>query len=518
MTTQPPASVAEGAAGAAPAGSGAGVGRRDVVALAAMMLGAALLYSVVSLNRFQTWRSSTYDLVIFDQAVRSYAHGHLPVAIVKGVHNGFGPGFSVLGDHVSPILALLAPLYLVYDDPRTLLVAQAVLFACAIVPLWRFTRRELTATAAYGVAAAYALSWPLASAVDFDVHEVAFAPLLMAVVFDQLSALRHGTGRRWRLALACAAVLCVKEDLGLAVAGVGFCLLLPHRGRRPGRGDVLLGLGCLLGGPAYTALATRVIIPAFGGRADYYWSYDRLGRTVPAVLWHVVSRPADAWSTLTHPATKIHTVLLLLALGVLTPLLSPYLAVTLPLLAERMLSGSPGWWGTGAQYNAFVVIPLLCAGVDGAARIARRWPARRVAAVWATGVVLVAVAALPTSAYGPLWRATAWRQTADMRAAQDAVDRIPDGALVEAASSVGPHLSRRTRVLLWDRIPRWAPWVVADVGRPQFPFCALDDQRTRVELLRSRGYQVVFEEKDFVVLHDPSAVPRLTAPPAPPCA
>src|SRR5262249_12096945 len=151
------------------------------------------------------------DLVIFDQAVRSYAHGHLPVAIVKGVHNGFGPGFSVMGDHVSPILVLLAPLYLVWDDPRMLLVAQDVLLACAMVPLWRFARRELSVTAAYGVAAAYALSWPVASAVDFDFHEVAFAPLLMAVLFDQLSALRHGAGRRWRLALACTALLCVKE-------------------------------------------------------------------------------------------------------------------------------------------------------------------------------------------------------------------------------------------------------------------------------------------------------------------
>lgn len=499
-----------------PAPAGPGARRGHVAVLCVMVLAAASLYAVASLNRYRTWRSATYDLVIFDQAIRSYAHGHLPVAIVKGVHNGFGSGFSVLGDHVSPILVLLAPLYLVYDDPRTLLVAQAVLLACAIVPLWRFARRELGAGAAYGAAVAYALSWPVASAVDFDFHEVAFAPLLLAVLFDQLSALRHGGGRRWRVALACVAVLSVKEDLGLAVAGVGLCLLLPYRGRRPRRGDLLLGVGCLLGGPAYTAFATQVIVPAFGGRSDYYWSYNHLGRTVPAVLWHVVSHPGDAWYTVTHPAVKIHTMLLLVAVGALTPLVSPYLAVTLPLLAERMLSESPGWWGTGAQYNAFLVIPLLCAGVDGVARIQRRRPFRHMATAWAVAVVIVALAALPGSAFGRLLRASTWRQTGDVRAEAHAAERIPAGALVESASSIGPHLSGRTRVLLWDRTPRWAPWVVADVARPQFPFCSIDDQRARVELLRGHGYEVVFQENDFVVLHNPSAVPQLSASPVPP--
>ncbi|MGI5183852.1 DUF2079 domain-containing protein [Dactylosporangium sp. CA-152071] len=491
------------------------------VAVAAIVVAAALCYSVLALNRFRTWRSSTYDLVIFDQAVRSYAQGHLPVAIVKGVHNGFGPHFSVLGDHVSPLLVLLAPLYLVYDDPRTLLVAQAVLLAGAVVPLWRFTHRELGVTAAYGVAVAYALSWPVAGAVGFDFHEVAFAPLLFAVLFDQLSAYRHGCGRRRHVALACAALPLVKEDMGLALAGVGVCLLLPpllpQRGRPRRRGDVLLGLGCLLGGPAYTVLATQVVIPAFGGRSDYYWSYDHFGPTVPAVLWHVVSQPGDALYTFFNPATKTHTMLMLLAVAGLTPLVSPYLAVTLPLIAERMLSESPGWWDTGAHYNAFVVVPLLCAGVDGAARIARHRRMRRSGTVWTAVVVVAAVLALPGSAFGQLARPSQWRWTDDMRAMEHAAAQVPDGALVETASSLGPRLSSRTQVLLWDRIPRWAPWVVADVARPQFPFCGLDDQRARVDLLQGSGYRVVFRERDFVVLHNPDAVPRLTAPPAPPC-
>ena len=78
-------------------------------------------------------------------------------------------------------------------QPANLLVAQAVLFALAIPPLWLFTRRAFgggpkATGAAYLVSASYALSWPIASALAFDFHEVAFAPVLTAVALERLQA------------------------------------------------------------------------------------------------------------------------------------------------------------------------------------------------------------------------------------------------------------------------------------------------------------------------------------------
>ena len=111
-----------------------------VVAVGMLTAVMAAGYSVFSLVLNYTFQSSSYDLVIFDQAVRSYAHLRPGISIVKGLHNGFGPDFSVLGDHWSPILASW-PRCTGYNSPTTLLIAQAVLFALAIPPLWVFTRR-----------------------------------------------------------------------------------------------------------------------------------------------------------------------------------------------------------------------------------------------------------------------------------------------------------------------------------------------------------------------------------------
>jgi hypothetical protein len=165
----------------------------NALLIAVLTVLAAVIYGAYSLSRYYQFNAGTYDLVIFDQAIHSYAHSQPGISIVKGLHNGFGPQFSVLGDHFPPILAVLAPLYWVYNGPQDLLIAQAALFAIALPPVWVFSRRALgggprgTAGADL-VSVAYAVSWPAAAAADSDFHEAAFAPVVTAVALERLQA------------------------------------------------------------------------------------------------------------------------------------------------------------------------------------------------------------------------------------------------------------------------------------------------------------------------------------------
>jgi uncharacterized membrane protein len=174
--------------------------RPHVIGVGAVTALVAAIYSVYSLVLYNTYQDTSYDLVIFDQAIRSYSRFHLGIAVIKGLQDGFGANFSVLGDHFSPIDAALAPLYWIYAGPQTLLISQAVLFALAIPWLWVFTRRAFggagwkASTAAYLVSVGYGLSWPIAAAVVFDYHEVAFAPVLTAIAIERLQAGRTALG------------------------------------------------------------------------------------------------------------------------------------------------------------------------------------------------------------------------------------------------------------------------------------------------------------------------------------
>ena len=113
--------------------------RATTIRVGALTAAAALIYAVYALIRFRRFLTSTFDLVIFDQGIRGYAHFSAPVSIARGVADGGTAHFVLLSDHWSPILAVLAPLYWIHDGPATLLVAQAALFALAIPPLWAFT-------------------------------------------------------------------------------------------------------------------------------------------------------------------------------------------------------------------------------------------------------------------------------------------------------------------------------------------------------------------------------------------
>lgn len=62
-----------------------------------------LAFALVSVFRFRTMSISSWDLGIFEQAVRGYAHFQAPIVDLKG------PGTNILGDHFSPILIVLAP-------------------------------------------------------------------------------------------------------------------------------------------------------------------------------------------------------------------------------------------------------------------------------------------------------------------------------------------------------------------------------------------------------------------------
>jgi uncharacterized membrane protein len=510
-------------------GAGARAGRYRAahkVAVATLTAFMAADYSVFSLTLNRTFQTSTFDLVIFDQAVRSYARFQPGISIAKGLHGGFGPHFSVLGDHWSPILASLAPLYWIHDSPETLLVAQAVLFALAIPPLWVFTRRAFgggrRATAgAYLVSVAYMLSWPIASAAAFDFHEVAFAPAATAVALERLQA-----GRLRTALIALAALLLVKEDMGLLVAGIGLYLGVAHP--KTVRRQRLAAAALVAAGVAGTLVATYILIPAFGGRSGYYWAYDALGRNVPQAAAHVIAHPLSSLRLLVTPRIKLATMLWLLAPSCFLSLLSPISIAAVPLLLERMLATQfPNWWGTMYQYNAYLVIILACGAVDGAARL-DRWVRRArqhaipaemaararaggstgtVALVSAAAICAAAVGLVPRFALGPARHRSFYQQDASAKAAAAAVAAVPGGVTVEAANRLGPHLSGRDTDLLWNGAggsPLYPPWVVATVNGQQFSFRSVQQQEQRIALLRRHGYKTVFERDGFVVLHSPA--------------
>ncbi|MFI6479103.1 DUF2079 domain-containing protein [Nonomuraea sp. NPDC050663] len=468
---------------------------RHPIWLGAISVLAAAIYAVLGLVKLGIFRATTFDLVIVDQAVRNYAKflpGYIPSI---GIWHGRGLDYPQIADHFSPIYAVLAPFYWIHDGPTTLIIAQAVLFASAVPFIWMFTRRLLGTTPAYLVSVAYALSWPVAQAVNFDVHEVMFVPLLTAIVIE-----RYQAGRLVPCYLALFGLLLVKEDMGLMVAGFGLYVLT--------RREWAHGTIMILSGFTAAVLTRGVIMPAVGGQLSDFWAYSQFGPTPGSAAVGMITHPFQVLDTLFATEGKTGTIFFLLWPTLLLCLLSPLTLMALPHLLERFLGSWVQWHAADYQYNAFTVVVLLLAGVDGFARLLRwlkRSDDRAWKLAWSLGVLAVALTLVPRFAFGQLLSPAFYRgDPVKIAAAEEAASRVPDGVTVATVNYMGPALTDRTTVLLLrPGFSYPAPWIVADTQRWEFPYGSAAQQAAQVEELVAGGYERVFERNGVVVLRRP---------------
>jgi uncharacterized membrane protein len=452
-----------------PATSARGTRSTPLAVAVATVFGA--LYATLSVARYDRLDVRSWDLAIFAQAARSYAERGYPVVDIKG------PGFNLLGDHFSPVVALFGPLWALAPSPVTLLVAQAVLLAVSVGVVLVAAVRHLGTAGGTAVGVAYGLSFGLAEAADFDVHEVAFAVPLLALAGSAY------VRRDWRgVCLWALPLLLVKEDQGLTVAAIGVVLLLSGARR--------WGLGLLLVGAAATAVVLLLVIPAFNPDGGYdYW--DRLasggdGRGLGQVM---LALPREA----VLPPVKVETLLVTFGITGFLALRSPWVLVALPTLGWRFLSGEPYYWGTEWHYSLTLMPIVFLALVDGVVRsreTAPTWLAR-----YARYVPSIAVAvALALSLQSPLrdlTRSSTYADNSREQSASRVLSAIPDGDTVAVDITlmaplvtdhtvyfIGTNVGPAAVVPEWVVVGAdsgWQPGELADWAGQQWPGSAWRD-------------------------------------------
>ena len=347
--------------------------RHSIPAVIVVVIGAWVMiyYSIVQWETMKPVPS--WDLAIFSELAKAYAHFQAPIVPVKG------DGYNLLGDHFHPILLLLGPIWRLFPTPLSLLITQDLLLAVSAWPLTRLASRLTNQWVAGALGLVYVLSWGMQGAVEAQFHEIAFAMPMLAyasVAFVE---------RRWVAVTAWSAPLVlVKEDMGLTVLMVGVAVILtslvPAWYRtctviRPGvhgaddpddaaeaaeadaarnrRRGLRLGVGMIVGGIATFLFSILVFLPAFN--INGVWDYGLSSQDKPT--------SPDA---LTQKAKVV--VMLILTSGIIG-VTSPWLLVVLPTLAWRFLGSVEFYWvWDNWHYNATLMPIALGALLDVVAR------------------------------------------------------------------------------------------------------------------------------------------------------
>jgi len=396
------------------------------------------------------FRFGRFDLGNMVQAVWSTAEGR-PLETTLGT----GEQAVRLASHVDPILVLFAPLWIVWPSPLLLAAVQIAACALGALPVYWLGRRHLESEkAAVLLALAYlAYPWLVWTALD-AMHPVTLAiPLFLYAIWFLDS-------ERLLAFAACAVLAAITGELmGLPLAALGLWYWLARGQRRAGVAIGVCGL-------AWSALAVKVIVPAFHGEESYFYGfYGTVGGSPEGVLRTLFSDPATIASALFASADLRYVILLAAPLAALFLLVPGLAAVALPQLLANGLSDSPATSGPQQHYVAAVIPFLIAATVLGIARL----PAAR--QVLGAAVVLM-LSVLLTVFAGP-WsgsQSAIWYQEPippeQVAALGAAVKLVPDDAPVSATNKAGSHLSARRYMYRVPVIGR-AEWLVLDTRDPR---------------------------------------------------
>ena len=483
-TPRAPACLSPLSATAAPPHARTGSLARRIVVCATGIY--ALVFAATATVHYEAFQSGRGDLGTMMQAVANTAHGRF-----LEVTSFTGEQFTRLGAHVDPLLALFAPLWLLWPSGLLLLLTQAVAVSCGAIPVFWLARKHLASDRA---AAHLALAYLLYPATQFNAFTVSsgFHAVSLAVPLV-LFAIWYLDEDRLVPFAACAVLTALtKEEMAAAIGLLGLWYAV-----RRGRGRV--GFTILALGLVVSAVDFLVIVPHFSptGADLFAGRYTEVGGTPTGI----------ARALFTHPARLVDAVATGHKLGYLALLFVPLLGFCLlepllllgaaPDLAINLLSSHGDQTRLAYHWTAGIVPFLIGATVLGLARFKNR-------AGDLTLLVLVAVTCI--AVYSPLLAVFARHEVSLARASNPhhaavarALELIPPSAPVAATNQLGTYVSGRRYVYVFPYIRR-ATWIIVDKNNPAL----VTPHRFTQALKRyeaSPAWRLVYSSRGIVVLH-----------------
>ena len=302
--------------------------------------------SWASYARWANFEYRTFDLAYYIQALWQLVHGRFELSLA---------GVPLLGNHVEPIVFLMAPLFILFPHPiMFVLVQNAAVAAMAPVGFSIARRIGFSPTPALLLALALLVTPATGYVALHEFHPEAFtAPCLLFMVYARLR------GSLWIHWAASIALLACKENMALLLAAYGGVHLVLER-KRPLAELRAWYVGPLIVSILWFFVCARVITPALNsGAIDYLTLYDRLGTTAGDILIKSITEPRRIVSALSDSLGKGNLVWALLFPFLGLPLFRPrWLLIAAPILLQHLLSWRASEWQIYFHYGA-PLVPLF---------------------------------------------------------------------------------------------------------------------------------------------------------------
>lgn len=502
-----------------------------------LVLAYCIYFSILLTTKQDAFKTNGEDMGIMDQAIWNFLHGsmfHQTICNSLTDTNCYGlDGVNRFAIHYEPILFPISLLYLIWPDPKALLIFQVLVVASGAFPAFLLARLRLRNSWA-GIPFAFLfLLYPAQQyAVNFDFHPVTLTASLLLFTLYFLYT-------RKTVWLFVFAILCLgcKEELAGIIAMIGLWALVFQGRWRVGLSLVAVAVCWLGAGLLIVHYASPI------GKSMLSSRYSYLGNGPVEMVLNVLLHPRSIIKDhLLEPAHFAYVRRLLTPAGGL-PLLAPWiLVIAAPTLALNLFSNSPNMYSGHFQYSAEIVPILVFSAIEAVVLImwVLRWLLRRLHIEREVGpgegittsqplaarkpvislplllrvgaltlllcyiVVCVSISTRKYDTYSAMFytRGFIWPSvTSHNKLASRFLNQIPKDASVATQTSLIPHMSQREHIYLFPYATGYADYILLDATGYRYPFRSYDNYVATVQsVLESGTYGVIDREDGFVLL------------------
>ena len=432
------------------------VGRRMALTILILL---GVLYTIwlggVNVMVYRNYGTPTYDFGIFSQMFYYMKKTGLPMVTCE--RDGLLSHFAV---HISPVFYLLLPLYALFPEPACLEVAQCLVVATGLIPLYLLCRHyRLSRASGLGFAVIYMVCPALIGGCLDHLHENNFlSPLVLWMIwaFEKKKPIA--------MAITTLLVLSIKEDAAVYAAVVILFFLVKdgvkswrEQNRKQidpvdaGKERLWLLLLCL----AYFVIAVSLLNAkgdgAMTGRYDNF-IYDSSG-SLGVMLKAIFQNPIYVISQCFTDEKIFSSFLILLPMGFLPLAMGGWeeLILWIPYVLINLMSNYYYQHILGFQYYFGSTVLLIYLGIRCYARLGARDELRSMVRVrlLAGGICCGLLLCVSMYHWKLLEYAPDYRDRPQMRKEiDDVLEVIPSDASVVSSTFFTSKLSRRE--LLYD--------------------------------------------------------------------
>ena len=446
-------------------------------------------FTLAGFLKYDNFYAGRYDLGNMDQTVWNTLNGR-----IFQTSGDNGETISRLSAHADFILIFLSPFYLLWNNPKILLLIQTVVLGLGAFFVYLIAKEVIKNKNISLLFALLFLANPLVQYTNlYDFHAVTLATTFLLAAFYSLIKRKYSVMTVFLILSGLT-----KEQVWIITGLFGFPLLFkkPKKIKLLGTGIIILSL------LAFYYLVSYFIPQSLGRQHFALAYYSDFGTSPIQIMKNIILSPGKTLSTIFEISRLGYLTQLFIPLGFLSFLSPVFLIFTAPDLLINLLSNNSGLRQIYYQYSATITPFIFISVIYTVKNVAGWFPKISTKYIYAYLLIFTF-----SSAYffGPLPGARnpsleMFTHPQKNKAVIDSVlARIPESYSVAATNNLGAHLSHR-QIIYTIPIGIGKADVIVFLLNDKFAQPSLKAQKIMAQNLKhDKSYVEVFEKDDFVV-------------------